>query len=256
MVFLARTESSDALNCSMIRLPLLALCLLPALLLADTPKNVATTPVDRPEARWQERHARFNEISKQGEAEMVFLGDSITQGWEGKGKAAWEQHFAPLKAANFGIGGDRTEHVLWRMANGNFDGLNPKLVVLMIGTNNTGHQGRDGYVCSAEQTAEGVRKIVDGLAQKCPNAKVLLLGIFPRGETAEDALRKQNEATNALIQTYADGKKVFWMDLANVFLSPDGTLSREIMPDLLHLNEEGYDRWAKAILPEIQTLLK
>lgn len=240
----------------MIRLPFFALCLFPALLLADQPKNVATTPVDRPEERWQVRHAQFNEVSKQGQAELVFLGDSITQGWEGKGKAAWETHFAPLNAANFGIGGDRTEHVLWRLENGNFDGLNPKLVVLMIGTNNTGHQGRDGYVCTAEQTAEGVRKIVNTLAKKCPEAKVLLLGIFPRGETPDDAMRKQNEATNALIQTYADGKRVFWMDLAQVFLSPDGTLSREIMPDVLHLSEAGYDRWAKAILPEVMTLLK
>jgi lysophospholipase L1-like esterase len=238
------------------RLSLIALCLLSGLSFADVPKNVATTPVERPEARWQERQAHFNEISKQGEAELVFLGDSITQGWEGKGKAAWEEYFAPLKAANFGIGGDRTEHVLWRLANGNFDGLNPKLVVLMIGTNNTGHQGREGYVCSAEQTAAGVKQIVEALAKKCPNAKVLLLGIFPRGENAEDAFRQQNEATNALIQPLADGKKVFWMDLASVFLSEDGTLSREIMPDVLHLSEEGYQRWAKAIAPEVQRLLK
>lgn len=237
-------------------LPLVLLCSFSLWAEVPAASNVATTPVERPEARCQERHALFNEISKQGEAELVFLGDSITQGWEGKGKAAWDAHFAPLKAANFGIGGDRTEHVLWRLANGNFDGLNPKLIVLMIGTNNTGHQGREGYECSAEQTAAGVKKIIEQLGQKCPRAKVLLLGVFPRGETPADAFRQQNEATNVLIRPLADGKRVFWMDLASVFLSADGTLSREIMPDVLHLSEEGYQRWAEAILPEVKRLLE
>ncbi len=142
------------------RFVLIPLLFLAGVVGAETVKSVATTPVERPEERNQQRHAKFNEVSKEGTAEVVFLGDSITQGWEGKGKAMWEQHFAPMKAANFGIGGDRTEHVLWRLANGNFDGLKPKLVVLMIGTNNTGHQGRDGYVCTAQQTADGVKEIL------------------------------------------------------------------------------------------------
>lgn len=235
---------------------LTALLLLAATLQAAPPPHVATTPVSRPEARNQERHARFNAISQQGEAQLVFLGDSITQGWEKNGQAAWEEYFAPLKAANFGIGGDRTEHVLWRLQNGNFDGLQPKLVVLMIGTNNTGHQGRDGYACTAEQTADGVRAILDTLAAKCPNTKVLLLGIFPRGENASDAFRQQNEATNAILQTFADGQRVHWRDLSAQFLNPDGTLSREVMPDLLHLSEKGYQIWAKAIKPDIDALMK
>jgi lysophospholipase L1-like esterase len=234
-------------------IPLLALA---GVVGAETVKSVATTPVERPEERNQQRHAKFNEVSKEGTAEVVFLGDSITQGWEGKGKAMWEQHFAPMKAANFGIGGDRTEHVLWRLANGNFDGLKPKLVVLMIGTNNTGHQGRDGYACTAEQTAEGVKEILAVLEKKAPEAKVLLLGIFPRGADAMDKFRAQNEATNAIVKTYADGKRVFWKDLGSVFLEKDGTLSKEIMPDLLHLNEKGYQMWAEAILPDVVALMK
>ncbi len=233
-----------------------SLLLLTAALQAATPQHVATTPVERPEERCKERHARFNEISKQGEAQLVFLGDSITQGWEKNGLAAWEKHFAPLKAANFGTGGDRTEHVLWRLQNGNFDGLKPKLVVLMIGTNNTGHQGRDGYACSAQQTADGVRAILDTLAVKCPETKVLLLGIFPRGENADDALRQQNEATNAIIKTYADGERVHWRDLSGQFLNAEGTLSRDIMPDLLHLSEKGYDIWAEAIQPDVVALMQ
>lgn len=238
------------------RFVLIPLLFLAGVVGAETVKSVATTPVERPEERNQQRHAKFNEISKEGTAEVVFLGDSITQGWEGKGKAMWEQHFASMKAANFGIGGDRTEHVLWRLANGNFDGLKPKLVVLMIGTNNTGHQGRDGYACTAEQTAEGVKEILAVLEKKAPEAKVLLLGIFPRGPDAMDKFRVQNEATNAIVKTYADGKRVFWKDLGSVFLEKDGTLSKEIMPDLLHLNEKGYQMWAEAILPDVVALMK
>jgi N-acetylglucosamine-6-sulfatase len=238
------------------RFVLIPLLFLAGVVGAETVKSVATTPMERPEERNQQRHAKFNEVSKEGTAEVVFLGDSITQGWEGKGKAMWEQHFAPMKAANFGIGGDRTEHVLWRLANGNFDGLKPKLVVLMIGTNNTGHQGREGYACSAQQTADGVKEILAVLEKKCPEAKVLLLGIFPRGPDAMDKFRVQNEETNAIIKGYADGKRVFWKDLGSVFLANDGTLSKEIMPDLLHLNEKGYQMWAEAILPDVTALMK
>jgi lysophospholipase L1-like esterase len=224
-------------------------------LTAKEGSNPAITPVDRQDAFWQKRHEQFNEISKQGEAEVVFLGDSITQGWEGKGKVFWDEHFAPLKAANFGISGDRTEHVLWRLANGNFDGLNPKLVVLMIGTNNTGHQGKDGYLCNAEQTAAGVKEILAVLEEKVPQAKVLLLAIFPRGANAEDPMRKQNDATNVLLKEMADGKRVYWKDLAPDFLAENGDLPVEIMPDLLHLSEAGYQRWGEKLLPAVKRLL-
>lgn len=225
-------------------------------LAADAPTNVATTPAQRPEPGSQQRHARFNEISKEGKAQLVFLGDSITQGWEGAGKAAWEKHWASMNAAGFGIGGDRTEHVLWRLDNGNFEGLKPKTIVLMIGTNNTGHQGRNGYTCSAEDTASGVKAILGKLKVKCPEAKVLLLAIFPRGANADDAFRKQNDATNAIIKGYADDKKVFFMDIGSKFMQPDGTLSPEIMPDKLHLSPKGYDIWAEAIEPKVKELMK
>lgn len=225
------------------------------------PSHVATNPVPRDE-KWMTRHNTFNEISKKGEATLVFLGDSITQGWEGKGKATWEKFYAHRNAANFGIGGDRTEHVLWRLDNGNFDGLKPKLIVLMIGTNNTGHVGRPQkelndaiYECSADQTFDGVELILRRLKAKAPQSKVLVLGIFPRGENNEDAMRKQNQATNAKIATLADGKRVHYLDIGQTFLQPDGTLTREVMPDLLHFSEKGYDMWAQAIEPKIKELL-
>jgi lysophospholipase L1-like esterase len=228
----------------------------------DAPKNYAINPVPR-DAPWMKRHESFNEISKKGGVDLVFLGDSITQGWEGRGKEAWAKAWAPLKAANFGIGGDRTEHVIWRLQHGNFDGIKPKAIVLMIGTNNTGHQGRaqkelDGaiYNCTAEQTAEGVKTIIGILRAKMPDAKILLLGIFPRGADANDKFRQQNVATNALISKLDDGRKVFYMDIGKTFLQPDGTLTKEIMPDLLHLSTQGYDLWVQAIESKVRELMK
>ncbi len=242
-------------------IPLATLCL-SVVSFAEAPKNLAISPQPR-EGGWMKRHESFNEISKKGEAQLVFLGDSITQGWEGNGKEVWAKTWAPYKAANFGIGGDRTEHVIWRLQHGNFDGLHPKLIVLMIGTNNTGHQGRPSkehgnvvYTSTAEQTAEGVKTILDILGKKMPETKVLLLGIFPRGATKDDKMRQQNIATNNLISGFADGKRVHYMDIGNTFLKPDGTLPKEIMPDLLHLNAQGYQMWADAIASKVKELMK
>ncbi len=216
----------------------------------EKPVNIATTPGVHKGT--EGRINQFNEISKKGEAQLVFLGDSITQGWEGQ-KAIWNTAWEQYKPANFGIGGDRTEHVLWRIDNGNFDGLKPKLVVLMIGTNNTGHRKGEE---PAQQTAEGVKAIIERLAKKCPDTKVLLLGIFPRGATTEDKLRLHNTAINEHLAHLADGKKVTYTDIGNAFLQPDGTLSKEIMPDLLHLSAKGYQIWADAIKDKVAELMK
>lgn len=216
----------------------------------DKPANIAITP--EVHKGTEARHNQFNEISKKGEAQIVFLGDSITQGWEGHA-AIWKAAFEQYEPANFGIGGDRTEHVLWRVDNGNFDGLKPKLVVLMIGTNNTGHRGGKE---TAEQTAAGVKAIIERLAKKCPDTKVLLLGIFPRGATTEDKLRVHNAAINEHLAHLADGKKVHYQDIGKAFLQPDGTLSKEIMPDLLHLSAKGYQIWADSIKDKVAELMK
>jgi lysophospholipase L1-like esterase len=241
---------------------LLAILTFSSLVLAETPAKLATSPVPR-SGGWVKRHEFFNTVSKEGKAQLVFLGDSITQGWEGNGKEAWAKTWAPLGAANFGIGGDRTEHVLWRLQNGNFDGLKPKLIVLMIGTNNTGHQGRPAaehnnavYQSPPEDTAAGVKAILDLLGKKLPETKILMLGIFPRGATNEDAMRKQNIATNQLLAALADGKRVIFKDIGQAFLKPDGTLPKEVMPDLLHLSPVGYQMWTDAIEPTVKELMK
>jgi len=206
--------------------------------------------VPAPRADQMQRHESFNAVSKKGEAQLVFLGDSITQGWEGGGKEAWAKAWAPLKAANFGIGGDRTEHVLWRLENGNYDGLKPKLTVLMIGTNNTGHR-----MDPAAETASGIKAIVEKLRSKQPGMKVLVLGVFPRGEKAEDPMRVRTNEINALLPKLADDQNVFFLDIAKTFLQPDGNLSKDIMPDFLHLSPKGYDLWVSALEPKVKELL-
>ncbi len=227
-------------------------CLCMTALFADTPPSVALNPVPRSgEKWWAERHAACVEKTKAGGVDLAFLGDSITQGWEGAGRSVWEKHFAGLKAANFGFSGDRTEHVLWRLDNGELVGLSPKLVVIMIGTNNIGHKSSN-----AAQTAEGVKAIVAKLREKVPGAKILLLGIFPRAEKPTDPMRVAvNEAT-AKFKEAADGKDVVFLDVADKFLAPDGTLPKEIMPDALHPNTKGYEIWADAILPKVQEMMK
>jgi lysophospholipase L1-like esterase len=225
-----------------------ALCLLlvPALHAAGT--NTAIQPVPR-DANWVKRHEGFVEIAKKGGVDVLFLGDSITDGWRGRGKAVWEKNFAPLNAANFGIGGDRTEHVLWRMENGELEGIKPKAVVLMIGTNNSGKRN------TAPEIIEGVTAVVKGLRTKLPETKILLLAVFPRGQKGEP-IRDQLNEVNAALAKLGDGKSVHYLDIGQRFLEPDGTLSKEIMPDLLHPNEKGYEIWADAIKEPLAGLLK
>ena len=203
-------------------------------------KPASITPVPR-DAGWMKRHEKFNALAEKGGFDVLFIGDSITQGWEGTGKAAWEKHIARFKAANFGISGDRTEHVLWRLENGNLKGrLRPKVIVLMIGTNNTGAMNAPADI------ALGVETIVKKLAERFPDATVAILGIFPRGEKPDDPKRVNNLKANELIAKLADGRKIVYTDeIGQAFLKPDGTLGKDIMPDLLHLSPEGYEIWGK-----------
>lgn len=240
---------------------LIALTFLTALNADETAQSLALSPAPHPGK--EAAHASFNEISKEGQAPLVFLGDSITAGWNGKGKETWDRYFAPMGAVNFGIGGDRTEHILWRLQNGNYDGLKPKLTVLMIGTNNTGHEGRNMkehggavYSSSAEETAAGIAAIVALLKEKQPQMKILLLAIFPRGANENDPMRRKNEAANEIIAELADNESVYFMDINAKFLEADGTLSAEIMPDLLHPNAAGYEIWAESIHRKVKELMQ
>ena len=204
-----------------------------------------------PQEGFMKSHDSFVAIAKEGKAQRVFLGDSITAGWRGQA-AIWEASFGKYTPANFGIGGDRTQHVLWRVENGEFDGIKPKAVVLMIGTNNSGTKEN-----SPEEVAAGIRNIISAIHKRSADTKILLLGIFPRGPgDANNPGRDKNKAVNAIISKFHDGTKIHYLDFGSKFLEPDGTLTKEIMPDLLHLNAKSYKIWADAIASSLDKLMK
>ena len=200
---------------------------------------------------WMPRHkAKLAERKSMKQVDLLMVGDSITHGWENKGKPVWEEYYAQRNALNIGFSGDRTEHVIWRFQNGAIDDINPKLAVLMIGTNNTGHRKEN-----PEHTAIGIRRVIDELHLRLPNTKLLLLGVFPRGADQEDELRKINDQINEIISGYADEKKIWYLDITDEFLDDEKVLPKSLMPDLLHPNKEGYEIWARAMEPMIKTLL-
>ena len=207
----------------------------------------ALKPVPR-KGRWMQRHKRMNARVAKGDVDLVFIGDSITQGWEGRGRKIWAEYYGKRKAVNLGIGGDRTQHVIWRLQNGNLKDISPKLAVIMIGTNNSGAN-------TPRQIADGVTAIVKILREKTPKTKILLLATFPRGKNKNDKRRQVNEASNKLVARLADKETVYYLDIGQNFLQDDGTLTREIMPDLLHLSEKGYTIWAKSIEPSVKRLM-
>jgi lysophospholipase L1-like esterase len=212
--------------------------------------NTAVIPATRgDEPNWRERDRAITQRAQQGNAELAFIGDSITQGWEGRGKQVWEEYYGDRQAINLGIGGDRTEHLIWRLTHGNLAQIKPKVAVLMIGTNNTGH-----FMQEPLEVAAGVERILEILQQRLPETKVVLHGIFPRGENRFDPMRLNNIAINQQIRRFADGDRVHYMEIGEHFLEPDGTISEEIMPDRLHLSEAGYERWAKALEPKLNEL--
>ena len=214
----------------------------------------ATTPAHRMKSDeknwWQERHESKAIEAKKNKWDIIFLGDSITHSWETAGKKTWNKYYQKRRALNLGFSGDRTEHVLWRLDNGEFEEVQPKVVVLMIGTNNTGHR-KD----PPKAIAAGVEKIIDRINTKSPTTKILLLAIFPRSEKVSDPQRKNNDRANALIKQLTKKDGVTYLDINERFLLPDGTLSKEIMPDLLHPKQKGYAIWAEAIEPSLRALL-
>ncbi len=221
---------------------------LPSVSRGDDKLPTSLQPAAR-SGRLMERHKRFNERVKQGNVDLTLVGDSITQGWEGAGKDVWAKYYAKRNAVNLGIGGDRTQHVLWRLDHGNIDGISPKAAVLMIGTNNS--NGTDN---TAEEIGAGITAIVKKLRQKLPDTKVLILAVFPRG-AKPSAQREKNAKASEIAAKLADDKMIFYLDIGPKFLTDDGTLTKEIMPDLLHLSPKGYEIWAEATEPSVAQLM-
>ena len=219
----------------------------PPVLVSSIP---ATVPPNQPESRgpkWEPR-ALANIAKGKAEAatdELIFEGDSITDFWQTKGRDVWTASFSKYHPIDFGISGDVTQSVLWRLAHGQAEGMHPKLIALMIGTNNM------RYTSTPKEIAGGVAEIIAQYQKRCPGAVILLQAIFPRAAEPTDPYRLKVKATNALLAKLGDGTKVIYLDFGDKFLNPDGTLGKDVFPDLLHPNAKGYQIWADAIQPTL-----
>ena len=244
-----------------VRLPrfLAALAITAAMLAAvavaqDAKPNPATSPSPFPADYSAQPYYRINARVKKGNVDLIFIGDSITQNWDGinvpGADKVWNKYYGNRNAVNMGITSEGTQHTLWRLDHGNIDGISPKLAVLMIGTNNAGNTGH-----TSEQIVEGVTAVVKKLRTKLPTTKVLVLAIFPRGPNTHDHLRQVVSKANEGIAKLADDKMVFFLDIGPKFLAADGTLSKDIMPDYLHPNAKGHAIWAEAIEPTVAKLM-
>jgi lysophospholipase L1-like esterase len=221
------------------------------------PSTVVATTQDRswPSYDWAKRHELTSAAVKKAKPQILFIGDSITHFFGGvqfdsnamRGQQTWGEFYAPRNAGNLGFGWDKTENVLWRLQHGAIDGIAPKLVVIMIGTNNTG-------TCSASDIAIGIRSIALELNQRLPQSKILLLGIFPRGEKPNPQREKIAEV-NGIIAKLNGTHNVTYLDIGTKFLTPEGLITKDIMPDFLHPNEKGYRIWAEAIEPTVKQLM-
>lgn len=204
--------------------------------------NTAIDPQPQNWQEWRAHSLRFSKLPYREKVSLVFLGDSIIEGWNHAGKEVWNRFYSPRNAVNFGIAGDRTQHLLWRIQNGNLNGIHPKVVVVLIGTNNIKEQRN-----SPPETTEGILAVTSALLEKLPQTKILLLGIFPCGEFSTCQNRNDARAVNILLEQRIKNDRVQLLCLDNEFLESDGTLSPKVMPDFLHLSSFGYQRWADAM---------
>lgn len=222
------------------------------------PSTVVPVTQDRswPQYDWKKRHELTSAAVKRAKPQILFIGDSITHFFGGekfdsyalRGQQTWGEFYTPRNAGNLGFGWDKTENVLWRLQHGAVDGIAPKLVVVMIGTNNSG-------TCEAADIAAGITAIVAELNLKLPQSKILLLGIFPRGEKPGPQ-REKLAAVNQLIAKLDGTQNVTFLDIGAKFLTADGLITKDIMPDFLHPNEKGYRIWAEAIEPTVKRLME
>lgn len=200
----------------------------------------ANTLVPEPDA-YPTAHQAFLRLNQHEQPGLLFLGDSITDFWR-YCPTIWSNHFARYRPANFGVIFDRIENVLWRVENGELEGIHPRVIVLLVGTNNLS-------TCSDEQIVVGLRGLVRVVHQKQPDARVLLLGIFPRHDVPLARVRGIN-------QKLAGVDDVTFLDVGSVFLTPDGAVSPEFMPDGLHPSPAGFEQWAAALEPSLAQLYR
>jgi beta-glucosidase len=221
-------------------------------LLAVRPPQVNTAVIPSLAPPFQAKHQANLEVARRGDAELLLMGDSITDFWRNAdgafaGKPVLDRYFGEWKIANFGIAGDTTQGVLYRLQNGEGEGFEPRAVMLMIGTNNTLRN-------SAAEIAEGVGAVVLALQRSFPEAKVLLLGVFPRGR-ANDPVRATIASINSTIAKLHDGNRVHYLDIGAQFLDADGNIPADVMSDALHPSTKGYEIWAKAVEQPLRELM-
>lgn len=222
--------------------------------------NSAAQPALRPDYSreqldvWLRRHEALAERARQGGIDLAFFGDSLTDGWRNQGRAAWDAHFEPLRAAIFGLPGDRTQQVLWRMHHGELDGYSPRAIVLLIGTNNLDPGLGEPSLTqrnSPDEIVAGVSAILRLVRSRCPQTHILLHGILPRGN-ASDPVRFEVAAINTRLRRLDENDPlVHFFDAPSVLLRSDGSLGANFMPDGLHLTEDGYRLWSHVLYPEI-----
>jgi len=216
----------------------------PGLIVVQPPRpNTAIMPYPR-----SPRHAGFVELAKQGNIDLLLDGDSITDWWTRNGKDAFAKYFGNIKTANFAVAGERTEQILWGLQNGEGQGFQPKAIMLMIGTNDANN--------TAPEVAEGIGAIVLEMHKDFPNAKILLLGVFPRGDPG-DPVRAKIADINKIIAKLDDQQHVFYLDIGSKFLDENGVfLPGAFLPDKLHPQEKGYEIWGEAVQEPLANMLK
>lgn len=213
------------------------------------------SPADKPAARnddpvWRAKHLELLEKAKRGNIELYFEGDSITRRWEATHQDNWKQNFGGWKAADFGAGGDRTQNVLYRIQNGELDGVNPKVIVLLIGTNNVGPDPVTGSdEALVKDVANGIKACLKVLRKKAPRAKILLMGITPRNTDGSTAVMPTINKINSRIARFADGKTIRFLNINDRLADNDGRLYEGMTDDGLHLTDKGYQVWADAMRP-------
>ena len=214
--------------------------------------NTALVPVPNPRfglQQWMERHQRFCLRAASGDIDLLFLGDSITDFWRDTGERVWNREFVPLKATNFGITADRIQHLLWRIHYGELDGFTPKVVILLIGANNTGPE-KDANTLrnTTDEVVAGISYVTDVLMQKWPTARILVLALLPLGKIGSKKFA-QIEEVNILLKLEIErkGSRVTFANLGNHFLRPDGSIDAVLMPDLAHPSEKGYEVFAREL---------
>ncbi len=214
------------------------------------PEGIAAATYPMPRTEWvvNVRNMIADGQKVAGTTRLILDGDSINAGW----RRFWRHHFSHIPTYNFAMSGDRTQHLLWRLEQGQVENMKPEVILLMIGTNNLGNGE------SVEDTIAGIQAVVDAYRKRFPDAVIYLHGLLPRStgsfRDTNNVWAQRIQKVNQGVSSLADGKNVFFLDVNHVFLMEDGTINREYMADLLHPTEKGYAAWAEVLRPVLDSL--